>query len=1561
MAQDIVMFGDEGTGLTQDSAASFFDTEVKAAIPDDVAEMRSRKYDTALGQDSPGRQVLKEAVVNGTDTFERQRAQSRKFVNDSSNRLRLVEQYIATRPQGQIKEEEVNYLRNLSDKELAKAQMDPEVYFEKQFSEKVLDTYFDKADFNNAEDGLKFYEEKAKVRDVFSDHLTRKEVFQKIIEDQEVKYKDSSNVQFTGNILGQLLIPFYGQAQTQNLTGKVSSILSGNNIEEQLTNLWLLPPSEAAKTLKLAIAELEAVDPTLAIQFARAAMSYGSTDQLIDNISTVFDSTVVGAGLARGARALLKGSSGTRGLDEIANVSASGDIERAALSETLVQMDGAIKGSGQRSSWNEVKNFTQSLINPEQYLSSVPHSMHSARATMLLAQLSKQGNELLRTTLLDPFKIIRQEGRVQTEAFRQAEEIINLQYPQISNTVLSVTPVRQADNLLDVDTLEIAIGTKGAGLFQNAAGARVAGEELYGLKNFEVKQQGNGYYISITKDVDETSTNALRQLAIETANDTNKSTVNMLLGAVRSKDYVLSKKIVGDAKLATFGGSNAVSTFRRVYKDSISGLGTKSKNDLFSFMELQRDSETFSNSLGKFEKDWLTHTGKLPKEEEALAYFTFRQFNDIDYTINNLNMYRDKARVGLEMHGMELGNLKMKKPLLEGKVIDSFPHADGNDARILLQRADGSYEMYYKRFLSETRLNSFFPNGGHKIIQLSPEGQRVLRQTDSITGVGQAPVDFVITAHKSYQTTPLPVLQVPYREGGHRLVDSPFYIRQAQITNVDRGALGMVNYYQGDRNLLAINSFKQGEKFTERLEKARTLLAKGDADGLRKYVQTSGLPFSLQEFKDLFRKGGFDVNQPFHVTQSDVSVKDAKGLGSSIANLVDGRESPYNLYANTNMRFVQEKGDPLSAVVETGSKQNPQFNLRQAKLIDPTVAITRNAAMLAASRQMDNLKFDATNRFIAEFADTLDLGGKPITNPLKVIIEGNFRKDFTDRNKLAAAKNSRRALMELLNHKSEVSQTKDWTFSKLADSMYSVFGQKGADLGAEHLLGNVKDPVKFARQIAFHSKLGLFNPKQLFVQAQGFVHISAIEGVTNAVPAAGAGSLMRRLLVNPDHLDDFAKKARAFGWTEKEFKESYDGLVRSGFHNVAGEVAYLDDFLDTNIVSNKLGSFLESGTVFFREGERFVRHTAWNAAYKKWRKENPDAVFDSVAERNVLMRADDLSVNMSRASNASWQHGLLSLPTQFFSYQARLAEQFLGTKLTNAEKARAFATYSAVYGLPVGLTAPIGIWPIHEEIRKHLLENGVDTDVNMVSKTLNDGLLSVMLESATGEKFAAGERLGPGGISTFKDLFMGDRTFQEIVTGVAGQTLGGYITTASPAIASTLKVFEPNGITLAREDWDKLLDNVSTWSAGSKFYTALMTQEYLSKQGAVLADDISKSAAVINLLTGVDTRGVADSWLKIESNKEWTAHKKKAEEEASRLYRLGLKSDVEAEMAAFFKQAHGVLTISGMNHVEINKVMSRVLQESKTLVDKVDDKFNNMTPERRERYIQKLQKELGIN
>jgi hypothetical protein len=108
---------------------------------------------------------------------------------------------------------------------------------------------------------------------------------------------------------------------------------------------------------------------------------------------------------------------------------------------------------------------------------------------------------------------------------------------------------------------------------------------------YEIRKQGDGYYIAVHAPMDETSPLVRQAIGIETRHDrTPMSFANYWLPAIRTPDYKVSRELADILKTATYGSSHISTIVSRVINSTIGKLrfSKKEAQDFSKFIEAQR-------------------------------------------------------------------------------------------------------------------------------------------------------------------------------------------------------------------------------------------------------------------------------------------------------------------------------------------------------------------------------------------------------------------------------------------------------------------------------------------------------------------------------------------------------------------------------------------------------------------------------------------------------------------------------------------------------------------------------------------------------------------------------------------------------------------------------------------------------------------------------------------------------------------------------------------------------------------------------------------------------------
>lgn len=413
---------------------------------------------------------------------------------------------------------------------------------------------------------------------------------------------------------------------------------------------------------------------------------------------------------------------------------------------------------------------------------------------------------------------------------------------------------------------------------------------------------------------------------------------------------------------------------------------------------------------------------------------------------------------------------------------------------------------------------------------------------------------------------------------------------------------------------------------------------------------------------------------------------------------------------------------------------------------------------------------------------------------------------------------------------------------------------------SERYLDGVMEPVgKFLRQSApgaflrtinFHSMLGFMNPSQLFVQTMGAVAAIALHPI-HGVASGKAAPLIRMAMMsdNPEVWAKFAKVNNfmelGFGDTE-DFVNTIKGLRKSGLlDGINSTSLYNIEDGAYNVFSNTKRRVGKASLFTFNRGEEMARIISFDVARKEWQAANPGLDFlTDDALRAILIRTDDFTQNMTRANEAFFQRGGLSIPTQFLQYQVKLYANILhafGTKpgvahrgFSRKEAAKIAAGHIVLFGI-----ANNGMGSIVEEFLGEKADQaGMSEDQRFyLSQGVLAGLVDSLAQVATGEelKTSLGTRLS---------------TFDWYLTFAEGLTENNFIEVAAGPTYSWVRTGDKVGQVLnmwvqdPNLSFGQVLDGlsqvgesqISTWRNATKAYVANMHE---GKLQSAKGDDIT--------------------------------------------------------------------------------------------------------------------------
>lgn len=1107
-----------------------------------------------------------------------------------------------------------------------------------------------------------------------------------------------------------------------------------------------------------------------------------------------------------------------------------------------------------------------------------------------------------------------------------------------------------------------------------------------------VEQQGLGYYVKITKPINETD-QVIRDFVAQTTNTKVpegpvKTFLNAWVGKLRTPEEVLSLAERQNRLTATYTPSVLFDIMKDNAK-TISKISTKNRfgSKRKKWDEFQRVLENgqqikdpnstddiggyFFKSPGELEEKYVQWFNRLPDEDEIVAYFEFKRGMEIDRIFRNLAEHRNQQRVGAETHRISTigpdGEIAYS-PEFSGVTRKTLSSADDNILIMGDKMGDERMRSLQRMSTAEKKdLQKEIDKGTYRLIELyRPEAK-------PLNGFGEIKdtrIRYVLA--KTAETRELDWNQVPRRGGGHVEYDYDYYVKQAKMVADETGNR---HWYEGDVTVMPIQVAAMGRKVAGHLNEVRKLLASKNEDGARIYSNTN-LHIDWDTVKGWFTAGPdangkfhdarLSLNEPIHVVKKGESIGsfDKGRLEKQYTGFKDGTREG-SLARQSQVEFTTERDAyDVFTLDDIGTRGKPLYQVAQAALVDPITTMNRGLARIAKSNFLDDYKTMSVEHWLKQAEKWLKPSSSEIWHaPFHAFNEADFVKDAPAEVK-AALEASRYHTQQLTGTPSTTDALLHSLAQKTYDRLYESFGPKGLVIDPAWMLPKLKDPFGFVRGVVFNMKLGLFNLPQFIVQAGNYANIYGIAGSKYATPGTYAAQLHFWSTVNSrphiiNHLDELATRLRIPGtsqWRLGEFKEAFEELRKTGFGNVGSEYAVLDNPMSEKVVSDGVNTFLDWGQAPFKAGERNAKYGAWYTAYKEFRDVNPTGRLTDADRGVILQRADLLNVNMSRASSSAIHQGVWSIPTQFYTYQIRLMELFYGTRLTGVERARLLATNAALYGVPMsaGLTGA----PVVDYLRNKALENGYVVGDNWATSLLMEGVPSMIGAIASGEgdfrkgTFQdVGNRFGTKGLEFLGGLGRSDKGYLDIAGGAAWsvakstyQQSDGLRFALGSMIQGDREVFPPTW-----EDAADVFKEISSVNAAFRTLATINTGRWVSKNEAYLADSTS-AQGIFSAVTGLKDTKINDIQTMtnaLRSQKDYdTQTEKMFAQEVKRGF-LAMQNDKE-QGHKYLTRAMHILEVLGYPEMRRTELVNKVMRDNDSILDKVTmDYYVKKVPDNR--------------
>lgn len=1553
---------------------------------------RAYKADKILGEKSPGIDVLATQISTGQEGYLRQDIANTHDLNRQQEVINQIKEQAAL---GKFPTTE-------ELRKIAIVPTNPETAIESLYGDKyVAETVaahneptdvVRKAMETNPESTLRQVEQTKNI-------ISRNEVAKTLSQEIADKWENTSwlSARGIGDTVAQFM-PLYEWGvllRLRNASPGNNGFLPGEILRQKAQQLYAITdPYEFKLKMQEEIEALSVHSYPVAVQYANAMVAYGASDEFLDNVFGALDLVdvvaTVGAldkGLIKEAKKALEGlteafkdSVKANSLPTVSTPDikvAQGDIPGAAA-DLLKQKIASFKDADVTNNTLPIRQVTKSLFNPDVLTrgnSATAIEFANRLETVLKTNASNLIDAFINSTTVPR---IMNEQALDTAIESAKKEIFN-KYNQAIDGLIDFKIVRPDEDVVtNTGVVRAQFGRKDATPFTDREEARFWMEEQYKLarSQYTILDEGGKFFGVVDQYLPETA-DAVRDVLIDTNATTPKNWFGRLVDATklalnpRGGDEIVSQADMASRQLANSASHNLMRVMGQIAADTIGTLG-KTKYQRFNrLLEADRawvgpdgTQGRYLKNLDEYEAQYRAMFNEPPTENEVAAYFTAVQLSDFDYMVRDTGLFRDMARQGIE-------NIRFKSkeaftPNFKGKFVDTLPDPSKSYS-ILIQNKDGTSKVHYSRSLTpENRqyIDELLATNS-KLVQVYDPVSRPLK---SVTGTDEV-INFVLT--DSAENSKLTLGNLPYKAGGHREYVSPHFVKQAKIGDyADSGR----KIYEGDAVAFGFETAAEGRKYAERMEKARQLMnSGGDLSG---YLSRN-LPFNQEQFKAFFEeatdpKGNiiaprFSKDEPFRYVESNQSIYDAYSYKdrTDLENLADNE---FNLASENDRRFLAQRDPELWSVQEVHRSGGLAYELSTARQLDPLSSITRTMRSVMEARYINDYKIGAIERWIEEFAPTMNVSKEELRrNPTYYFNNPEWNEKYSDKFLLAAARQSAANIKNFLGVESIVDKEVNTITQRLLDGVYGTLGQRVSDYTAQKL-STVTDPSRFFRGMAFHLNMGLFSPVQIAVQGQSAFLNAAISPKHGPVASMYAiASQMTALTKKPQVLRRMEEMLDKVGLDGKVFTESNRELQKTGFDFVGGESMWSEGTLTPKVFSSKTGQVLDAGTVFFKGTERFLRLSAWHTAFREFREVNPDKVITAIDRANLIKRANTLSINMTNASKANWEKGILSIPTQFMSYQARLTDLILGKELSRAEKARVVGTLGMLYGVG-GAGAAVTGYGAYESLRTYALDNGYDLKDPVISGIL-EGIPHLVAQQMGLGEWNYSSRYGPSGFTAIQDLIEGDKTLVETLMGPSGSIFNQSVKQTMPTLWGITKMLRSDDpdMTLTAQDFTTAAHEMSTGILRSSaigntafnLYMAYTAGQYISRNNLVTAETDTLTSLITGL-TGLQPSEIPDTYLLIKNKKDWQEFRKATDAGYINFYRRSLMAYSEGNTSlgdSYQKQAKVMLLTGRYNPKETADLYKRAIKDQGNLVGKIrDDYWKNAPagtqPQRMERVLE---------
>lgn len=1203
------------------------------------------------------------------------------------------------------------------------------------------------------------------------------------------------------------LIPYFDTVAANRISGStVDAFTNFGTINETLKAVEAMTPLEFGVYLDTIVKNSEGVNLSNQADFINTIEKGQRTSATGAGAIEVLDATILLAPIVKIAKAAKSGT-------KLVNLSGGREVAADA-----VVAGHAGEAKGLASADQAIETIEGTLVSGMVPTEALATGVPDAVAKKLRANEASIANvkQTVVTERLTP------EGRAAADLKTKQEMLRSFKYdpPSIEDVDIVIDPSNQ------VRTAVSRFGNKGRGYTTKSNASRAA-LNTYKFKKgaFDIVSDDSGLsFIELRRHVTETG----KGISAEAYSPSDFVKINFWNRYVLSADATTEEVTRKAAHLSATAQAGIQAEYGRLLKN-LKGLNKVQRGNLELALKRSEADQAWMDP--KDLRAFYQRQGVSLSDKETLSYYTLKQLNDLDWHIRNSDVVKELAVRGHRKININAPKYKTSEVPMNGIIRE-----DIQDVALRTVYDAETGRVYRKGDMSRLLLDKF-KGAEYKIIEPSSVDPRAFRNER---------VEFIIVKDSHFSDTILDPLQLPYVAGGHRNYAGNWFIKQARrVVSPDGERVTYLRPFTHNTG----DSLKELEEHSGRLEAIRSIYIKEGVDVAEKdRLIRSILPeLDYATIKALDEAGQFATDTPFKVVRDkdipDMLPEDQVKAGAR-AYEHDDMPGAIDWFSTDGRMYYGHKGNTL-----------PDIHGNAAPLVDPYTTASRAMNSSLKILAFRNYQFKSVERWVETFSDILADAGPHISTPYDRFKHSTFKQGADDL-RVQQAETHRMHINAMLGQKTKSAERWEQAMLEWGEKLNRDMRlTKAGNFIIDH---KSRDPITAMRGFVFDAKLGFFDVSQWLLQTQTSFAAASIDPV-NGFAAFKNVPLLRMALINgTDELAKHLAKSgtKLTGTSIKEFDEMVDVLKSvPGITNIGTELSIIDDLSTAHVYNNAVlrtaQSIRQKGRVFFFEGERINKLTGFTMAYKRWRKANPGkslykadgtTLNPDVVEELVAV-TDTFSVNMTRASNAYWQRGVTSVPTQFASYQARLLELMLPKKfggsrvLTTAEKTKLAIGQLLFYGA-ASVPPVLGARTLYENAVGTAAPDGVVEDL------LQDGfwdtaffpaLSEVVLGGPASTDFAARAGLF-GNASLITEMWDPDAKFWDLAGGAVFSTGNDFLDGLSKMSRLAYIQNTSEILPVTKDFINDIAGITSTWSRAEQGRFAYLTGFYMSKSGRLIAE-----------------------------------------------------------------------------------------------------------------------------